>query len=712
MLFSGILVCSLMRSITSWSAEGHQIISHTAWSYLTPNGRRFWSNHAGDEDEYFAIVSTWADSDAAERKYPGSSEFHFSHTPNQNCKPFDFKRDCGFNGSGKCIVSGISTYIEYLLDPEVSRDFRVDAFRFIIHFLGDIHQPLHTGFARDAGGNHIPLLNPGMSLHDLWDYAIINNLKPGSAGTWKNVAEHISTLLSLDHSLYEEILSPVLDLESLLETEDKRMQYASILATETSTQSTCKFAYQDESGIYIQPNATISDAYMESRGKIVIRQLARAGVRLADLINVVSELFYERKEELRIAAHEEALAKKKAREEEALLAEQPIAPPSSSNRFSVLSLDIQFDAEEICHDELLVSENDTALVSPKKTLSKRKPRKSRTPVASHDIGDLDSLVLPKTSELDITTATLIKRRDQFYITSIDLVTCEYEPVFFNTYKVVFTKNASPDPITFHFDAAMFGKRKISKSIVIQTLMYLRTGEIGEILPLATEPESAAAITSVEEGGYVMPNFGVRPDKSGYVGISVVGGGLSGDEARRCRYLQKLIAKRRNERLKKAHKEQYLAQLELVGPDKQFKTLSDKWDFDFFSKLSKITVFLYEHVQVFISIDSLSNKHMRFSQHNLIFNGGNYMMLMDTAIYDGDLTPRIKRGMEIASVKNEKLSNANRFTRPTLAQEMKDIDLLFFDPDPDRITRVRAVRNFFAYPGDEESSYFVFEWDLE
>ena len=575
--------------------------------------------------------------------------------------------------------------------------------------MGDIHQPLHTGFARDAGGTGIPLSDPEMSLHDLWDFELINHLKPQSpAGSWNDVGQQILTLLSRDRALYDQIVSPVSDIESFLETHESRREYASILASETSTQTTCQFAYQDETGRYIVPHATISKTYFTTRGKIVILQLAKAGVRLADLINTVAELFYERKAELRAIASAE---KRKAQAEQSSLAES--APsPSSSNMFSVLALDMEFDAEEICSQssESFVGEEDGAAASVpgKKSAARRKGKSRKTVVRKPEDEakeDTDDAVLPS-SVPDLSKATLIKRKGQYYITSVDLVTPEYLPVFFNTFKVVFTKNASPEPISFHFDSAMFGKRQISKERVVETMSYLRSGELQDLTGL-DEPESLSGIASVQVGGYIMPNFGLGPDKSGYMGSSV---GDAGEVGRRL-YIRNLIGKRRLQRLKVAHRQRFLAQLDLVGADKEFKTISEKWDYEFFSKLNKIVVFLYKHIQIFIHVDSLTNTHMRFSEHNGVYKGGNIMMLVDTNIYDGDLTPRIKKGLEIACVRSEELSRANRDTRPSLGREMIDIELMFFDTDPDRLSRVRLLNNFVAYPGDDESSYFVFEWDL-
>jgi len=744
MLYLCFLVVVWTRSIVGWSSEGHQIISQVALEFLSSTGVRFWNSHLGGSVEDMVAASVWADSEEAQRNYPESPEYHFSHTPYQRCQAFDFKRDCGFNRSGNCLVSGIAGFLEYIVDPEIPRHLRVDALRFIIHFLGDIHQPLHTGFARDAGGVNIPLTDPRMTLHDLWDYELINRLKitltKNPAGTWQDVANYIKANLSKDPVLVNNINAPVDNIEYFLDTDEARLEYASILATESSTESTCKYAYKDVSGSFIGVNATISDAYIVDRSRIVIRQLSRAGIRLAHLLNIVAELYYERKEDLRIEAQE------RESESRRLISLSPTSVPKIkfSNSFGALALDMDFEPDDLCEetDETASSAAASDCASSaaptvcsssrgKKAVTKSRkvvPVKTTTTVspAMEDETSLTSSPTPS-GWVDLSDLKLIKRKGYYYVTSVVLGKGDYEPMLFDAFRVRFTKNVCSEPITLNFDSAVFGRKQISTKMAIRAILQLkgisvRDEDIEEesTSSLAGDESalvvSSSDITSVERAGYAMPDLaGSSYDSSGYMGLTALWGGTHDERSRRRANLHQLILKRRTFRMKAAHQDRFRAQSALVGPGAEYESLEKKWDFEFFSKLNKIAVYLVGHIQAFIHIDTLSNstnQHLRFSEHNGVFKGQSFLMLIDTAIYDGDLTPRIKKGLGIVQSKNMPLSDEYMRVRPTLISELRDIDMLFFDKDPHRVFRLKYVDNFFAYPGDDDESYHVFEWDLD
>jgi hypothetical protein len=94
---------------------------------------------------------------------------------------FDLDRDCA---ALDCAVVAIQRYARYIALPRSStssreRERRVLALRFLGHFVGDLHQPLHVGFAEDLGGNRINVLwdtgpsNISKNLHSVWDSEIL-----------------------------------------------------------------------------------------------------------------------------------------------------------------------------------------------------------------------------------------------------------------------------------------------------------------------------------------------------------------------------------------------------------------------------------------------------------------------------------------------------------------------------------------------------------
>jgi hypothetical protein len=107
------------------------------------------------------------------------NRFHYidaEDDPPNSCN-VDFERDC--HAEEGCIVSAIANYTQRVQQPSVLPAHEVNyALRWIVHFLGDIAQPLHTE-AIAVGGNTINVTfdGEGWNLHALWDTAIPNKIR-------------------------------------------------------------------------------------------------------------------------------------------------------------------------------------------------------------------------------------------------------------------------------------------------------------------------------------------------------------------------------------------------------------------------------------------------------------------------------------------------------------------------------------------------------
>jgi hypothetical protein len=86
------------------------------------------------------------------------------------CKPFDLKGACK---DGHCVSAQIERQARLLADPEVPQREKLLALAFIVHFVGDLHQPMHAGDNEDLGGNRVPvnygLIGGRTNLHGIWD---------------------------------------------------------------------------------------------------------------------------------------------------------------------------------------------------------------------------------------------------------------------------------------------------------------------------------------------------------------------------------------------------------------------------------------------------------------------------------------------------------------------------------------------------------------
>src|SRR5690606_31067284 len=112
---------------------------------------------------------------------------------------YQASRDCP---GGDCVVSAILDNTRILADPRRSDAARLQALKFVVHFIADVHQPLHAGAAQSKGGNTIqvrvpaPFIppwadgNPGSNLHSVWDSGLLYSSGRGEA-------EHLGHLLAL-----------------------------------------------------------------------------------------------------------------------------------------------------------------------------------------------------------------------------------------------------------------------------------------------------------------------------------------------------------------------------------------------------------------------------------------------------------------------------------------------------------------------------------
>jgi hypothetical protein len=120
-------------------------------------------------------ASVWADCIKTIKDPDGKRPFDFAyswHYQNVNiCQPFSLVEPCK---DGNCVSAQIERDVKLLRDKATPRKDRVQALVFLIHFVGDLHQPLHAGDKTDKGGNDAKaaygiLSTPRLNLHSIWD---------------------------------------------------------------------------------------------------------------------------------------------------------------------------------------------------------------------------------------------------------------------------------------------------------------------------------------------------------------------------------------------------------------------------------------------------------------------------------------------------------------------------------------------------------------
>lgn len=146
-----------------WGAATHRIIARVAESRLSKPALAEISRLLGGQT--IVDVATWADQIKGER--PATGPWHYVDIPITDTT-YDSLRWCP---DGNCIIGALDRYIAILGDKSRPDSARVEALKFVVHFVEDITQPLHTGDRGDRGGNDVKLtfLGRQSNLHSVWD---------------------------------------------------------------------------------------------------------------------------------------------------------------------------------------------------------------------------------------------------------------------------------------------------------------------------------------------------------------------------------------------------------------------------------------------------------------------------------------------------------------------------------------------------------------
>jgi hypothetical protein len=166
--------------VSAWGAEGHHIVARLAWALMTPAAREeattILGGGPGGEDTFIASA-TWADEIRSSR--PETYNWHFVDIPVGETH-FDAGRDCKPTERGDCVIAEIARARTELTDPRRPADLKAASLKFLIHCVGDLHQPLHAVDDHDRGGNDVRVAtlggDPGRAtnLHAVWDTGLIS----------------------------------------------------------------------------------------------------------------------------------------------------------------------------------------------------------------------------------------------------------------------------------------------------------------------------------------------------------------------------------------------------------------------------------------------------------------------------------------------------------------------------------------------------------
>ena len=154
------LTCSVSK-VNAWGVEGHAYVAGVAQTLLTTDGLAFVLKHLpANATGNMSKVASWADNilysdtDPDYKEWQWSKPLHYVNTEDWVCH-YNREKDCDWSGSRRCVDGAIQNFTKRLADSSLDDIQRTQALLFIIHFIGDAHQPLHAGFQGDLGGNEI-----------------------------------------------------------------------------------------------------------------------------------------------------------------------------------------------------------------------------------------------------------------------------------------------------------------------------------------------------------------------------------------------------------------------------------------------------------------------------------------------------------------------------------------------------------------------------
>ncbi len=159
--------------LMSWGVTGHRAIAKIAENHLTPKAKTAVYELLGAEN--LSDVSTWADEVRRNQEYKYTTPWHYINLPlGLTYAQFKEKVESMTDDN---VYSALLKQEQLLKDNNTPRDKKIEALKFIVHFVGDLHQPMHISRSEDQGGNTIQLNydDKGTNLHSLWDSRLIDH---------------------------------------------------------------------------------------------------------------------------------------------------------------------------------------------------------------------------------------------------------------------------------------------------------------------------------------------------------------------------------------------------------------------------------------------------------------------------------------------------------------------------------------------------------
>ena len=250
------VVLLLAVDTNGWGPFGHRAVARIAYKMVRPTTMKAVDAYLSEfaPGQTLWDISTWPDDYSHSPEGAWSAPQHYVNFPDDATGPV-MARDC----PNLCVISAIANYSTRLVSPEVSPSEKFLALKWLVHYVADIHCPVHCGYAADRGGNDINVRIYGVvrNLHYVWDTAIIV----------RSVSD--------DVELADAILSDL--------TPAAIRAYESISAPEDMARDT--FLTAKISAYNLPPSHDLGRCYTETNFHVMKRLLGMASIRLVVLLD-------------------------------------------------------------------------------------------------------------------------------------------------------------------------------------------------------------------------------------------------------------------------------------------------------------------------------------------------------------------------------------------------------------------------------------------
>ncbi|MBV1901423.1 MAG: S1/P1 nuclease [Kordiimonadaceae bacterium] len=248
-----IAILTLSSHVSAFGPTGHRTVAEIASKHLTSEASAAIKGLLGNE--FMAEAATWPDE---MRSSPDpfwrreSQTYHYINMPDGVSYEESEK-----NPNGDALTA-LALFTATVKDKEKPLKERQRALRFILHLVGDLHQPLHAGRAEDRGGNRIDVVwfEQMSNLHKVWDEDLIN-------------------YAGLSFTEWTRFLNAKISTEQIAEWQKATPQ---VWATELTAL---------RGAVYNVENAIMSYDYVYQHMPLIKSQLSKGGIRLAGYLNAL-----------------------------------------------------------------------------------------------------------------------------------------------------------------------------------------------------------------------------------------------------------------------------------------------------------------------------------------------------------------------------------------------------------------------------------------